>query len=73
MGLGDKISNAAEEAKGKVKESVGDMTDNEQLEAEGRVDQGKAEVKQGVEDVKEGAAGAFNDLTDNDDRKNHSL
>ena len=36
MGLGDKISNAAEEAKGKAKEAWGDATDNERLEAEGK-------------------------------------
>lgn len=64
MGLGDKMSNRAEETKGRVKEGVGDATDNEQLEAEGKVDQLKAKGKQGVEDVKDGAAGAFNDSTD---------
>ena len=66
MGLGDKISNAAEQAKGKIKEGLGDLTDNEQLEAEGRVDQGKGKFKEGVEDVKDSAAEAFNDLTDDD-------
>lgn len=66
MGLGDKISNAAEQAKGKVKETVGDLTDNEQLEAEGRVDQSKGKFKEGVEDVKDNAAEAFNDVTGDD-------
>ncbi len=46
MGLGDKISNAADEAKGKVKEAWGDATDNERLEAEGKADQAVADVKQ---------------------------
>ncbi len=64
MGLGDKMSNRAEETKGRVKEGVGDATDNEQLEAEGKLDQLKAKGKQGVEDAKDGAAGAFNDATD---------
>ena len=64
MGLGDKISNAAEEAVGKVKEGFGKATDNESLEAEGKIDQGKANVKQGVEDVKDSATAAFNDATD---------
>ncbi len=53
MGLDDKISNAAEEAKGKVKEGVGKATDDERLEAEGKVDQGKANLKQAGEDVKD--------------------
>ncbi|MBK5249553.1 MAG: CsbD family protein [Actinomycetales bacterium] len=53
MGLGDKISNAAEEAKGKVKEGVGDATDNERLEAEGKADQAGANLKQAAENVKD--------------------
>lgn len=64
MGLGDKISNAAEETLGKAKEGFGDATNNESLEAEGKMDQGKANAKQGVENVKDSAAGAFNDATD---------
>lgn len=64
MGFGDKISNAAEQAKGKIKETIGDLTDNEQLEAEGRLDQGKGKFKEGVEDVKDGVAEKFNDATD---------
>lgn len=53
MGLGDKISNKAEEAKGKVKETVGKATGNEELEAEGKVDQGKSGVKQIGENIKD--------------------
>ncbi len=53
MGIGDKISNAAEEIKGKVKEAVGDKTDNERLEAEGQADQAKANLKQAGEKVKD--------------------
>lgn len=55
MGIGDKISNAAEEAKGKVKEKVGDATDNESMQAEGAGDQLKANVKQAGEHVKDAA------------------
>ena len=53
MGLGDKIKNAAEEAKGKVKEGVGDATDNTKLEAEGKGEQASANVKQAGENVKD--------------------
>ena len=49
----DKLGNMAEEAKGKVKEWVGDATDNPQLEAEGKADQSKASVKQAGEKVKD--------------------
>lgn len=68
MGLGDDLKNKAQETKGRIKEGIGDATDNERLEAEGKMDQAKANVKQGVEDVKEAAAGAFNDATDRDRR-----
>lgn len=53
MGIDDKIKNAAQEAKGKIKEGVGDLTDNERLEAEGHADQAAANVKQAGEDVKD--------------------
>ncbi|MBD8058136.1 CsbD family protein [Cellulomonas sp. JH27-2] len=53
MGLGDKISNAAEDAKGKAKEATGKATDDEKLEAEGQADQSKADLKQAGEKVKD--------------------
>jgi hypothetical protein len=37
----DDIKNAAEKAAGKVKEAVGNATDNDRLKAEGQTDQGK--------------------------------
>jgi len=49
----DDVKHSAEEAKGKVKETVGDWTDNESLEAEGQADQAKANIKQVGDDVKE--------------------
>ena len=48
MGIGDKISNKAEEVKGQAKESYGDATDNHKLEAEGKGDQAKANMKQAI-------------------------
>ena len=66
MSTDDKIANTAEDLKGKAKEAVGDATDNEQLEAEGKIDQAQAAVKDKVEDVKDAAATAFNDVTDHD-------
>lgn len=46
MAMGDKIKHTAEEAAGKVKETTGKATDNQDLEARGKADQAKAEVKQ---------------------------
>jgi uncharacterized protein YjbJ (UPF0337 family) len=56
----DKISNKAEELKGKVKEGVGDATDNEQLQGEGKVDQAKGNLKQAGEKVKDAVKGVTN-------------
>lgn len=53
MGMQDKAENAAQDAKGKVKEGVGDATGNEQLQAEGQMDQTKANLKQAGENVKD--------------------
>lgn len=64
MSDGDRLSNAAEDAKGKVKEGAGKATDNEQLEAEGKFDQTKAGAKDKVEDAKDAVAEKYNDLTD---------
>ncbi|GMA34133.1 MULTISPECIES: CsbD family protein [Demequina] len=60
----DRLSNAAEDAKGKIKETFGKATDDEQLEAEGKTDQAKAGLKDKVEDVKDKVAEKYNDLTD---------
>lgn len=49
----DKAKNAAEDAAGKAKEAAGKVTGNEQLEAEGELDQAKASAKKAVEDVKD--------------------
>jgi uncharacterized protein YjbJ (UPF0337 family) len=53
MGTGDKISNKAEEMGGKAKETVGDATDNRDLEAEGKLDQSEAHGKQAGEKIKD--------------------
>lgn len=55
MGLDDKIGNEATDAKGKLKEAAGSATDNEDLEAEGKADQGEAKVKKAGEHVKDAA------------------
>jgi uncharacterized protein YjbJ (UPF0337 family) len=53
MGAADKAQNKAEELKGKGKEAAGRATDDEELEAEGQVDQGAANLKQAGEKVKD--------------------
>jgi uncharacterized protein YjbJ (UPF0337 family) len=53
MGLEDKANNKGEELKGQVKESVGQATGNEQLEAEGKGDKIAGNLKQAGEKVKD--------------------
>jgi uncharacterized protein YjbJ (UPF0337 family) len=53
MGVDDRMENTGEDLKGKVKEAAGKVTDNERLEAEGKMDQAKADMKNTVEDVKD--------------------
>ncbi len=53
MGKKDKAKNLAQMAKGKIKEKAGKATGDGRLEAEGNVDQAKANVKQAGEKVKD--------------------
>ena len=53
MGLDDSIAHSTEDAKGKLKESAGKATGNDKLEAEGKVDQTKADVKKAGDHAKD--------------------
>jgi uncharacterized protein YjbJ (UPF0337 family) len=53
MGTDDKIDNASEDLGGKLKEGVGRATGDEELEAQGRGDQMKSDVKQAGEKIKD--------------------
>ena len=53
MGFDDKAHNKGEELGGKAKEAAGKLTDNEELEAEGKADQAKANLKQAGEKAKD--------------------
>lgn len=53
-----------DDAKGRVKEAAGDLTDNDRLKREGKVDQAGAKVKEFVEDVKEKVEGAVDEVKD---------
>ena len=53
MSKQDKAKNAAQIAKGKVKEATGKHLGNEDLEAEGQLDQVKGNLKQAGEKVKD--------------------
>lgn len=53
-----------DKAKGHAKEAVGDMTDNERLEREGKMDQAGGEVKGKAEDAKEKVGEGVDSLKD---------
>jgi len=53
MGADDKAENTAQDLQGKAKEAAGKLTDNEQMEAEGKGDQASSDVKQAGEKVKD--------------------
>jgi uncharacterized protein YjbJ (UPF0337 family) len=53
MGTKDKASNKVLNLKGKVKETVGKVTGNEDLEDEGRVDQAEAALRDAAEKAKD--------------------
>lgn len=53
MSTEDKISNKTEELRGKVKEGIGDATDDEALERQGKKDQAIGNLKQAGEKVKD--------------------
>lgn len=45
------MSDKFDEVKGRVKEGVGEATDNEELETEGKIDRAKAKAKETVDKV----------------------
>jgi uncharacterized protein YjbJ (UPF0337 family) len=53
MADSDKVDNKAEELKGLAKDRFGGATGNEQMQAEGKTEQSKANLKQGVEKIKD--------------------
>ena len=46
-------SGNADEAKGRIKEAVGDLTDDRDLKNEGKVDKASGKIKNAVDDVKD--------------------
>ena len=53
MGIGDKAKHAIEDSVGKVKEATGKASDDEHLEAEGKNDQAKADLKKAGDKVQD--------------------
>ena len=53
-----------EELKGRVKEAAGNLTDNDRLEREGKLDQASAKVKRAAEKAKDAVEDLVDDAKD---------
>jgi uncharacterized protein YjbJ (UPF0337 family) len=53
MGADDKIKNVVTDVSGKVKEKIGQLTDDPEMQAEGQWDQTKADLSKAKENVKD--------------------
>lgn len=62
--MGDKF----DEMKGRAKEAAGDLTDDDELKREGKMDQAGATVKRGAEDAKEAVDDAVDSVKERVDR-----
>jgi len=57
-----------DDAKGRAKEAVGDLTDNDDLKSEGKTDQAGAKVKEVADEAKDKVEGAVDAVKDKLDR-----
>lgn len=62
------VKGALDKTKGQIKEAAGDLTDNESLEAEGKLDQIKGSVRSGVGRAGERLSDAADDVAEEIDR-----
>jgi len=53
MGMDDKLKHGSEKTLGKAKEGLGNATDDRELEAEGKTEQSKSDLKQAGRKVKD--------------------
>ena len=56
MATEDKAAHKATELKGKAKQAVGDVTDDQDLKAEGQADEAEGNIKQAGDKVKDAGA-----------------
>jgi uncharacterized protein YjbJ (UPF0337 family) len=63
MGNQDKASNKAQDLKGRVKEGVGDVTENDDLKGKGKADQAKSSLKDAGERIKDAGKSAKDAVT----------
>ena len=66
----DRITGKIDDLKGRGKEAAGDLTGDEQLQAEGERDQLTGKLKEGLADLKDKADDFVKDLTGGNDDRN---
>lgn len=59
----DQTKGAFDQLKGEAKKQFGKLTDNESMEAEGRLDKGKGKLRETAGDVKEDVSRAFDNVS----------
>lgn len=64
----EKFENAKDKMSGQAKEGFGKLTDDKQTEAEGRAEQGKAELKEKAQDARDTVKGAAEGMFGNKDK-----
>ncbi|MDL9937726.1 CsbD family protein [Gordonia sp. ABSL1-1] len=64
MGISDDAKNKADELKGRGKEAVGDLTDDQDLKDEGQGEQGVAKGKQKISEAADAVKGKVDDVKD---------
>ncbi|MGX7823514.1 CsbD family protein [Actinokineospora sp. 24-640] len=69
MSMMDKAKDKAEQALGQAKEKMGKATDNEDMEASGKADQTRGEVKETGHDLRDRAQGSVQDIKDKFDKR----
>jgi uncharacterized protein YjbJ (UPF0337 family) len=69
MSMLDKAKDKAEQLVGQAKEKLGQATDNRDLEASGKADQTRGEVKEAGHDLRDRAQGAVQDVKDKFNRR----
>ena len=60
----DELDGKAEALKGRIKQGVGDLTDNDNLHDEGVADEAAGEIKEGVGKARRKVGDAIEDLGD---------
>jgi uncharacterized protein YjbJ (UPF0337 family) len=64
MGNEQQNEGQMEQARGTIKEKVGEITDNERMQREGEYDKAKGTIREGVGDIREDVDRTVDDLQD---------